>query len=123
MMCLRNEIWDQAQRILVLSDGRMILLPSETWFRSKGMTESDYLAAMSGVSAYVIEATSASGQPEVLYDHTEAGQAEVDANNDNVRGMLDAAVAGCGGCATGGSLPGGALALLGLALATRRRRS
>jgi MYXO-CTERM domain-containing protein len=123
MLCMKGERFDEAQRVLVLEDGRQILLPSMQWFWDKGISETEYLQQMTGVSAYIIEATSDSGDPEVLYDHSATGLSEVDANNEKVQAMLGAAASGCGGCSSTSAPGAPGLALFGLVLGFLRRRS
>jgi len=116
--CGNGRYRDTAPRRLDLADGRSIRLPSSSWFSENETTESEFLAELGDVNAMVIEATSASGDPEIIFDYTEDGQAAVDSFNKMVRRLT-----GCG-CATGAE-PVGALylsALLG-AVALRRREN
>jgi hypothetical protein len=57
-----------ADRVLALSDGRRIELPSEDWLREHEMTELDYMAALASPAALVIENLSDSGPGEIVAD-------------------------------------------------------
>jgi MYXO-CTERM domain-containing protein len=114
--CGNGRYRDTAPRRLDLTDGRSIRLPSESWFAANETTESAFLAELGDVNAMVIESTSASGDPEIIFDYTEEGQLAVDSFNKMVQRLT-----GCG-CATGAE-PVGALylsALLGAAALRRR---
>ena len=114
--CGNGRYRDTAPRRLDLTDGRSIRLPSESWFAANETTESAFLAELGDVNAMIIESTSASGAPEVIFDYTGEGQLAVDSFNKMVQRLT-----GCG-CATGAE-PVGALylsALLGAAALRRR---
>src|SRR5678815_754536 len=56
-----------AQRVLVLSDGRRIQLPSEAWMADHDTTELEYMDELTSPAAIVIENLSDSGP--VSYTH------------------------------------------------------
>ncbi|NCG18366.1 MAG: DUF2330 domain-containing protein [Rhodobacterales bacterium] len=109
---------NKAIRRLELEDGRVILLPSELWLAEEGMTEFEFLADFGEVNAQVIEETSGSGNPNVLFDYTDNLFTQADEHNDRVLGLL-----GCGGCSATGSAPasGFLLPLFAVGLLRRRR--
>ncbi len=118
MLCGWGGLWSEAPRRLVLADGRSYDLPSEQWFRDRGMTEYSYLEHLMNVYALVIEATGAEGEPEVMFDYSADAAAEAEAFNAS----NDAEASRACGCdaatGLGGSL--GAV-LVALGLVARRR--
>lgn len=111
---------DKAPRRLVLEDGLEIRLPSESWFADRQMTEAEFIADLGATKAKIIEQTSGSGEPVVIFDYTEDLNSLTDAFNADVARMIGM---GCG-CATG--IAGGnaaGVALLAGGLLIRRRRS
>ena len=69
--CGNGRFRDTAPRRLDLEDGRSIRLPSEAWFDANETTPSDFIAELGDVNAMVIEATGASGEPEIIFDYSE----------------------------------------------------
>jgi hypothetical protein len=100
--------WD-ADRRLILADGRRIHLPSQQWVYEEGTTEAELMSELAYPYAIVIERTGRAGAAEVLFDYREqaAGLARRFRAN--------------GGCDSGAPVGGLALAL-SVALAARRRR-
>jgi len=118
--CDDDQDYDEAPRRLELPDGRTILLPPLEWMEDHDMTDFEFVQELTVVNAAIIERTGASGQPEVLTDHTDSLNAQTNAFNERVRQLLGAN--GCGGCST--TSPAPAMGWLGLiALAFLRRRS
>lgn len=105
-----------SERRLVLSDGRAYPLPSQQWFWDRGITEHEYLLDNVTTYALVIEATSDSGEPELLFDYRDEAAAEAEALFDELGQRA------CAGCSSG-TASGGAVALLMLLGLARRRRS
>lgn len=116
----------EANRTIVLEDGREILVPPEAWFWENNVSTLDFVADLDETAAMVIEKTSATGVAEILSDQSSFIDEAIDDHNSRVRELLGIEEPtdgqGCG-CAssTGGLpfLPGFAL-LFGL---VRRRRS
>ncbi|MEN0063140.1 MAG: DUF2330 domain-containing protein [Myxococcota bacterium] len=117
--CRGGKRRDKAERRLELSDGRVIFLPSEQWIADNETTELEMIEELGATKAQVIERTSSSGQPEVLFDFTSDLFDLTNQHNSSIRGLLS----GCGGCQAngGGTAPAAAL-LLALGLVGLRRR-
>lgn len=118
ILCGFGGDWDTSPRKLVLADGRSYDLPSQEWFRNAGTTEYEYLSELMTVYALVIEDTSASGQPDVIADHTQAAFDAAQAFNEQTADNL---ATGCGCDSSGGAAVSLLLPLAALGL--RRRRS
>lgn len=123
----------QAPRRIELEDGRVILVPSESWIWDNGGPEA-FWERLENTAALVIEQTSSAGLPTILQDLSGEAGDDLDGHNDAVSDITgqpwndDTAepyADGCTGCsgagprgATGGALLAGLVGLLGL----RRRR-
>lgn len=108
--CGMAEGWEGAERVLVLSDGREIPLPSQNWLERNEQTELEAMGELTSPKALVIEDLGASGSGEILFDwRQEAAEAADDFRRP-----------GCS-CATGGPGTAGFAALLALGLVRRRR--
>jgi MYXO-CTERM domain-containing protein len=125
--CTDGSTYSEANRKIVLRDGREILGPPESWFWDSGTTYAEFAEGLDATNALVIEKTSASGLPELLTDNSSLVDDAIDNHNDRVRDLLGLeggeTGAGCGcsssnGMATG-VWPAALLMLLGLG---RRRR-
>jgi hypothetical protein len=106
---------DDATRVLVLSDGRRIQLPSEAWMAENGITELEYMDELTSPAAIVIENLSDSGPGEILQDYREQAADEAAAFGQDSPG----------GCACGTGSPrslAAILLLLGLVAARRTSR-
>jgi len=120
--CTEDLDYDEAPRRLELPDGRVILLPSLEWMEAHDLTDFEFIQELTTVNAAVIERTGASGQPEVITDHTGSLDAQTNAFNDRVRMLLDGGA--CGGCSTTSPTPGlGWFGLLTLVFLRRRSRT
>ncbi len=106
---------NDATRVLVLSDGRQIQLPSAAWLADHGFTELEYMDELTSPAAIVIEDLGESGQGEIIADFRETAADEAALFNED----------GTGGCSCGTSdrrsLAAGVVFLA--ALATVRRTS
>lgn len=102
---------DGAERVLELSDGRRIPLPSTNWQASNDADYFDMIGELASPAALLIEDYSATGQGEVVFDFREEAADEARRFNR----------AGCS--CDSGAAPTGALLLLGLAGLLRRRRT
>ena len=81
-----------AQRVLVLSDGRRIQLPSEAWMADHGTTELEYMDQLTSPAAIVIENLSDSGPGEILQDYREQAADEAAAFGQDPEGCACATV-------------------------------
>jgi MYXO-CTERM domain-containing protein len=128
--CGDGSEWVDAPRYLELDDGRIILVPSESWFWDNQSTYDDFLDDLSTAAALVVEDTSASGQPMLISDQSGLAGDAIDDHNARVRDLLgladDEPVAtgegvGCG-CSSSGPSGGVAWFLGGLLAFGLRRR-
>jgi len=103
-----------ADRLLALSDGRQIALPSEDWMREHDITELEYMDDLASPAAIVIENLSESGPGEIVADYRDQA-----ADEAAQFGELDAG--GCA-CATIHRRSLAATVLFFAALAAVRRR-
>ena len=127
-LCDNGNSYQASPRRLELSDGRMLLLPSEDWLAENGMTLDEFLNNLTDINAIIIEKTGASGEPEILQDFTDDANNEDQANNKWVQdefgtdGATDWLGCGCNSTtSTSGAITW--FALLGLALVGRRRKT
>jgi len=127
-LCGDGTDYDDAPRRLELEDGRLLLLPSETWLAENGLTLDEYLNNLTDINAIIIEKTGASGQPEILQDFTDSAAQDDQDNNDWVQEAFGDSspttqTLGCS-CTTANTGPTGAfwIVLFGWVLAGRRRR-
>ena len=104
-----------AERVLALSDGRRIELPSEDWMREHGITELEYMDELASPAAIVIENLSDSGPGEIVADFRDQAADEA----AQFGGLLDGG--GCA-CATVHPRSLAAAVLFFSALAAVRRR-
>ena len=108
--CGLGDGWYDAERTLVLPDGRELRLPSQDWLADRGITELEWLGSLTSPAAIVIEDYADSGLGEVLFDwRAQAAQAARSFGRP------------CG-CATGGAPLAATSGLLVLATLLRRRR-
>jgi MYXO-CTERM domain-containing protein len=119
VMCGDSGTWWNSTRRLELADGRIIYVPSEQWFDASGLTYPEFIESLTTYWATIIEDTSASGDPDVLFAATD--DPALDAWNTAVSEGGEPSAKGCG-CSSGQGGAAGSLALLGL-LTLRRRRS
>lgn len=108
--CGLGESWEDAERTLVLADGREIPLPSESWVDANNTTEFDLMEDLHEPAAIVIEDFGAEGTGDVVFDYRE----EASAAAARFRR------AGCG-CQTTSVSSAFAMGLVLLPLAMRRR--
>jgi MYXO-CTERM domain-containing protein len=104
-----------AERVLELSDGRQIRLPSSAWLEQHEMTELEYMDELTSPAAIVIEDLGESGTGTILADYRELAAEEAAAFNRGTPG-------GCS-CATSNAGALGAAWLLLAGIAVRRRQS
>ena len=104
---------DHAERVLTLSDGRRIQLPSQAWLADHGMTELEYMDELTSPAAIVIENLSESGQGEIILDYREQAADEAAAFGQDANG--------CSCAATDRRSIAVALLLLAGVVATRRK--
>jgi hypothetical protein len=90
--CTRGGKREHALRTLVLSSGLELVVASERWLADNNMTEFEFLEAFHDVNALVIEETGASGEPTVLFDHSDTLFSQALRHNEALL------AAGCGGC-------------------------
>ena len=104
-------------RVLRLSDGTEVRIPSDEILTRYGLTASDYLGRMTIPAAIRIEQLGTDGQGELMYD----GKAEVDAAIDRLNGESDdlEGKAACG-CSSSGSSAGWLVLLAPLFFRARR---
>ena len=128
--CGDNDTSVTAERVLELSDGRMVRFPSRVELSDLGMTEFEWLQS-EGLTLpinAIIEQTSDSGEPVILVDNRDDLYSDaIDhwAGRPNLTDMdpvSDSDAAKACGCATGGSGAPAAV-LLGLMLLGVRRKS
>jgi MYXO-CTERM domain-containing protein len=81
-----------AQRVLVLSDGRRIALPSEAWMADHDTTELEYMDELTSPAAIVIENLSDSGPGEIIQDYREQAADEAAAFGQHGEGCACATV-------------------------------
>ncbi len=111
------DTWN-APKTLVLSDGTEIRIPSDQWLSDHGMTASEYLANLQEPAAAIIEQTSETAGPVVIFDGTDIIDEFIDDHNNQTENLEGK---GCGcNSATGGFAAAWLLGLLPL-LARRRR--
>lgn len=103
---------DGAERVLALSDGRRISLPSEEWVQDHETTEYALMEELTSPAAIVIEDLSATGEGTILFDYREDAAKAAD--------QFDAAGCGCSTNHAGAPVVPGLLLAAGL-LARRRR--
>jgi hypothetical protein len=109
-----------AERQVVLADGRTILLPPQSYFNSSDVTTSQFFEDTSVYAAAIVERTSESGLPEVIVDHSAEIDGMIRDNNDTIDDLFGGA--GCGGCSHSGGPVGGLLGLFVLLGLSRRKR-
>lgn len=113
---------ERAMRELHLSDGRMIVVPSEAWFTNNEMSTEEFFEDLGAINAAVVERTSSSGQPETITDNNAAIDAAIEDHNRRMRQL----VAGCAGCNSplgkNSGYPVGFATMLVLLAVVRRRR-
>ena len=122
----------ESPRYIELTDGRVILVPPESWFWETGNSYSGFLEDLGEDAALVVERTSSSGPAMAVLDNSGAAAEAVDAHNDRLRDEFGWAddptlgdpfvprAAGCG-CNSPGQVPGAAFGLLFVAGLVRRR--
>ncbi|MFT4621507.1 MAG: MYXO-CTERM domain-containing protein [Myxococcota bacterium] len=122
VMCGVGGSWWDSMRRLELPDGRFILVPSDEWFYEQGLTYLEFIEGLTTHYAKIIEDTSESGQPIILYDLLADGDDAIDNWNASQLGD-DADAEDPGGCGCSSTGAGGAVGawLVALALARRRR--
>lgn len=110
-----NTYWT-APKDLVLQDGTTLHIPSNEDLAERGLTEAEFLDGLLEPAAATIARTTATGQPELLYDASQEIEDNIDRLNDEADDII-----GRSGCSTTGGAFG--LWLVGLVpLALRRRR-
>jgi hypothetical protein len=111
--CLSGETWEEADRTLLLSDGREISLPSQQWIWEHNTSEFDVIEPLTSPAAIVIEDLGSDGDGELMFDYRDSAAAEAE----------DFRAEGAGGCGCSTSSPVGAAGvLLGLLPLAMRRR-
>lgn len=114
----------EANRRIVLEDGREILVPPDTWFWETGTSYVDFVEDLGNNAALVIEKTSASGGAQVLSEFNASVDEAIDDHNARVRELLgieeDPEAKGCGCASTGAPGVAWTFALLLLGLGRRR---
>ncbi len=118
--CRDGEDVSDAERRVVLSDGRVILLPPMRFFNEGDVTTAEYIEDATVYAASIVERTSESGQPEVIVDRSAEIDGVIRDNNDTITDLFGRS--GCGGCSHSGGPVGGALGLLLLVGLSRRKR-
>lgn len=110
-----GRLYDRSPRVIVLSDGREIVLPSFAEMEALGQSDAEFLAESDlGAAAEQIERTGPTGAPSLVQDNLPGILSALDAHNAAMRG-------GCnGGCDAGGG--GVWIAVIGASLMVRRRR-
>ncbi|MFT4624320.1 MAG: MYXO-CTERM domain-containing protein [Myxococcota bacterium] len=124
VMCGIGGGWWDSPRRLELPDGRIIYVPSEEWFANQGITYREFIDGLTEHYAKIIEDTSESGQPTVLFDLYAAGDGKLDAWNASQEpkpGDDAEAAAGCGCASAAGAGSTGVLGALALLALARRR--
>ncbi|MFT6377230.1 MAG: MYXO-CTERM domain-containing protein, partial [bacterium] len=109
-----------AERQVVLADGRTILLPPERYFSDNDVTTSEFFEDASVYAAAIVERTAESGSPEVIVDRTVEIDGMIRDNNDTITDLFGRS--SCAGCSHAGGSMGGLFGLLVLLGLSRRRR-
>ncbi|MCO4746052.1 MAG: DUF2330 domain-containing protein [Proteobacteria bacterium] len=111
--CLSGETWEEADRTLILSDGREISLPSQQWIWEHETSEFDVMEPLTSPAAVVIEDLGSDGDGEMMFDYRDSAAAEAE----------DFRAEGTGACGCATTSPVGTVGLLLglLPLALRRR--
>ena len=118
--CRDGEDVTDAERRVVLADGRVILLPPMRFFNDGDVTTAEYIEDATVYAASIVERTSESGLPEVLVDRSADIDGVIRENNDNVDDLFGQSA--CGGCSHTGAPVGGLFGLLALLGLSRRKR-
>ncbi|MCO4746053.1 MAG: DUF2330 domain-containing protein [Proteobacteria bacterium] len=108
--CGIGEGWDNAERVLILADGREIPLPSQQWVENHDTTEFELMSELTEPAGILVEDYGDAGDGEVMLDYRE--EAATAARRFNR--------AGCG-CSTTSPMSALGVGLLLLPLGFRRR--
>ncbi|MCB9673714.1 MAG: DUF2330 domain-containing protein [Alphaproteobacteria bacterium] len=111
-----SDTW-QVPKLLVLSDGTEIRIPSDEWLSEHGMTASEYLAGLQEPAAARIERTDETGLPVVIFDGSDIIDGFIDDHNNQTENLEGK---GCGCSSAGGLAAGWLLAVVPIFVGRRR---